>query len=138
MNRADFQRLSRLRVEEAKVLLDNGHYSGAYYILGYAVECALKACIAKRTRRYDFPDRNTVRDSYTHGLVNLHRVAGLREQLQRESQINPSLEANWAIVILWSEQSRYESDIRENAVRDFYSAVTMRGNGVLAWLRNWW
>lgn len=132
MNRSNFQRISRLRVEEARVLLDNGHYAGAYYILGYAVECALKACIAKQTRRYDFPDRKTVRDSYIHDLDSLHRTAGLREQLQRESQINPSLEANWAIVKQWSEQSRYEVNIRENTVRDFYSAVTMRKKGVLA------
>jgi hypothetical protein len=47
MNRNDLQNLSRLREKEAKVLLDNGCFAGAYYLLGYAVECALKACIAK-------------------------------------------------------------------------------------------
>jgi hypothetical protein len=47
MNRNDFQKISRLRVKEAKALLDNGYPAGAYYLMGYAVECALKACIAK-------------------------------------------------------------------------------------------
>ena len=55
MNRNDFQKISRLRVKEAKALLDNGYPAGAYYLMGYAVECALKACIAKQTKRYDFP-----------------------------------------------------------------------------------
>src|SRR5262249_10273775 len=56
MTRADLQQLSRLRRREARVLLDAGHSAGAYYLVGYAVECALKACIARSTRRYDFPE----------------------------------------------------------------------------------
>ena len=50
LNRDNLQRVSDLRAEEARLLLDNGHYPGAYYLLGYAVECALKACIAKQVR----------------------------------------------------------------------------------------
>jgi len=43
MNRDDFQLLSKLRVAEAKALLDAGLYTGSRYLMGYAVECALKA-----------------------------------------------------------------------------------------------
>ncbi|HYP39716.1 MAG TPA: HEPN domain-containing protein [Chloroflexia bacterium] len=57
MNRDDFRKLAGLRITEAKVLLDNACYEAAYYLSGYAVECALKACIAKKTRRFDFPDK---------------------------------------------------------------------------------
>jgi len=53
MNRTELQRLSRIRIKEAKFLLDGGCYNGAYYLAGYAVECALKACIAKQTHRHD-------------------------------------------------------------------------------------
>jgi hypothetical protein len=31
MNRADFQKLTELRLAEAKVLLDSKRYEGAYY-----------------------------------------------------------------------------------------------------------
>lgn len=55
MNRSDFQTLAETRLQEAKSLLDNGHYSGAYYLCGYAIEYALKACIAKQTKAEDFP-----------------------------------------------------------------------------------
>jgi len=44
---------------------------------GYAVECALKACIAKQTKRYDFPDKKRVRDVFTHNLETLVKVAEL-------------------------------------------------------------
>ena len=63
MNRRDFQALATLRVKEVKVLLGNQCFEGAYYLLGYAVECALKACIAKHYRRFDFPNRQTVNES---------------------------------------------------------------------------
>ncbi len=56
MNRADLQQLGQMRIDEATLLLAHRHWSGAYYLAGYAVECALKACIAKRTQRHDFRD----------------------------------------------------------------------------------
>jgi len=78
MNRTDLRNLSALRAKEARVLLDNDCYDGAYYLIGYAVECALKACIAKRTQRYDFPDKRTVNESFTHNLEKLVQVIGLQ------------------------------------------------------------
>jgi hypothetical protein len=138
MNRNSLQRISRLRVREAGILLKNGCFSGAYYLLGYAIECAFKACIAKQIKRYDFPDRKLINDSYTHDLEKLLGVSGLKVEYQTEIQSNPGLEINWAIVKDWSEQSRYSTDISETMARDFYSAVTARKNGVLTWLRKWW
>jgi HEPN domain-containing protein len=138
MNRDDLQRISRLRVKEARVLFKNGYFSGAYYLLGYAVECALKACIAKQIKRYDFPDRKLINDSYSHELEKLLSVSGLKAELQEEIRSNPKLEVNWAIVKDWSVQSRYSTDISETTARDFYSAVTTRKDGVLSWLKKWW
>jgi hypothetical protein len=47
MNRNEFQRIARARVADARVLLGAKRYSGAYYLCGYAIECALKACIGQ-------------------------------------------------------------------------------------------
>jgi len=58
VNRRDLQALSRIRLTEAKALLRLGHYDGAYYLAGYAAECALKACIAKLTCGTNFRTRN--------------------------------------------------------------------------------
>jgi HEPN domain-containing protein len=67
MNRRDFQKLALIRIEDARVLFRGGRYDAAYYLAGYAVECALKACIAKQTMRHDFPpDRGSVDKVYRH------------------------------------------------------------------------
>jgi HEPN domain-containing protein len=50
MTRRDFQALSATRLREARALLKTGNPEGAYYLAGYAIECALKACVAKKTR----------------------------------------------------------------------------------------
>src|ERR1043166_3765187 len=107
MTRRDLQRLARVRINEAKALLDRRLYSGAYYLAGYAVECGLKACVARRTRRYDFPDKKLALDSFTHNLNSLVGVAGLQTLLSVEIARDPSFSVNWAIVKDWKPDSRY-------------------------------
>jgi HEPN domain-containing protein len=54
MNRTDLQILAEDRLKDAEVLLAKGRFAAAYYLAGYAVECGLKACIAKLTKAEDF------------------------------------------------------------------------------------
>lgn len=138
MNRNDFQNISKLRVKEAKTLIDKGFYSGAFYLLGYAVECAFKACIASKTKEYDFPDKKLVNQSYTHDLETLLRLSGLEHRLESEIKQNSALDINWTIVKDWSEDSRYIFDISKVRVDNFYSAVTAGKHGVLSWLKKYW
>jgi HEPN domain-containing protein len=138
MNRAELQNLSRLRVREAKVLLNNQCYSGAYYLIGYAVECALKSCIAKQIQRHDFPDKKLLNDVYTHDLEKLLNVSGLKVQLQNEVLTNPAFALNWTKVKDWSEQSRYSVTISQADAEELFQAVTARKNGILTWLKRWW
>ena len=84
MNRTQFQKLTVERVHDAEALLGAGRWSGAYYLAGYAAECALKACIAKLTKRYDFQDKDRVSKSYTHNIENLLHLAGLRNHRDRD------------------------------------------------------
>jgi len=137
MNRTDFQQIVRLRVQEARALFIAGHYSGAYYLIGYAVECALKSCVAKQVNRHDFPDKKLANEVFTHNLEKLVRVAGLATEFDRDKRANRALELNWAIVKDWSEVARYEVGITEPQARDLLSACTGR-NGVLPWVRRRW
>ena len=82
MNRAEFHTLADTRIGDAKVLLDAGRHQAAYYLAGYAIECALKACVAKQIREHDFPDRKLINDSYTHNLEQLLAISGLKPQLE--------------------------------------------------------
>jgi HEPN domain len=137
MNRNDLRRLSRIRLKEARALLEAKCFDGAYYLGGYAVECALKACIARNTKRHDFPDKKTVNDSYSHNLESLVKVASLAALLQQEAQTDPAFNSNWATVKDWSEESRYRLNSEKEA-RDLYRAVTDRQHGVMRWIRQHW
>ena len=139
MNRSNFQKISRLRVKEAKALLDNGYPAGAYYLMGYAVECALKACIAKQTKQYDFPPKPSIVNAiYKHDLKELVSHAELKSKLEHEIETNPIFEAYWNIVEDWSEQFRYSDSISMSTAQDLCRACTARKNGVLSWLKKWW
>jgi len=138
MNRQDLQRLSRARTREAKVLLDAGNFAGSYYLMGYAVECAIKAAIAKQTKRYDFPNKQLAIDSYKHDFKSLLQTAGLWNTLEAATRISPTLGDNWAVIKDWKETSRYDLSISETQARDLSSACTARTNGLLQWLKTYW
>lgn len=70
-------------MHEAKILLDRRCWDKTHYLGGYAVECAIKACIAKLTERHEFPDREKTQGSYTHDLVRLLKTAELDGVLER-------------------------------------------------------
>jgi hypothetical protein len=65
-DRTRLQQLAMLRLEEAKLLTREGQFSRAYYVAGYAIECALKALIAAQFRENEIPDRSLVVSVYTH------------------------------------------------------------------------
>lgn len=136
MNRRDLKNLALTRLKEVEVLLNNRQYSGAYYLSGYVIECALKACIAKQTKKFEFPDKKTVMDSYTHDLEKLVKVAKLDTQLK--SLLNdPDFSLRWSTVKDWSEESRYQTHNRQEAL-DIYSAITDPNHGVFQWLQQHW
>jgi len=137
MNRNDLINLSRTRLHEARALLKSGHYSGSYYLCGYIIECGLKACIAKNTKKYDFPDKNIVKKSYSHDLEKLVRIAGLELDLNNEIKKDQTFGINWAVVKDWSENSRYRMYDKKSA-QDIYSAIVNRNHGVLKWIKQHW
>lgn len=138
MNRPSLQLLSRERLADARALLRSGRYAGAYYLAGYAVECALKACIAKQFRRHDFPSKKLSIDSHTHDFTKLVISAGLEEALSSALATDEDLERNWRILRKWSTEDRYNSDISNANARQLYRAITARQSGVMRWLRNYW
>jgi hypothetical protein len=138
MNRADLQQLSDLRFREAQALLAAGLADGAYYLAGYAIECALKACIARRTREHDFPDKKLVGDSYTHDLEKLFRLAELNNDWDVELSANPSQVTNWTLIRSWSEESRYERRRSLQETLDLLNAIEDQTGGLLPWLRQRW
>lgn len=138
MNRNKLQQLSRLRVRDAKALLNAGGYAGAYYLAGYSVECAIKAAIAKETRRHDFPNKTLAQNSWTHDLKKLLQTANLWRQLEIDMEKNPELGLNWAVTKEWTEESRYALGTSHKQAADLYLACTARTHGILSWLKTYW
>ncbi|MCI0538322.1 MAG: hypothetical protein L0Z50_24205 [Verrucomicrobiales bacterium] len=138
MNRTDFQRLTELRIKEAQILLGSACPHGSYYLAGYAIECALKACIAKQTKQYDFPDKQLVGQVYKHDPGALLKAAGLEGDLNNETQQNKDFDKNWVIVLNWSEESRYDFVISEKEAADLFDTIVHPKNGVLQWLKKRW
>lgn len=138
MNRSDLQALTKIRIRESKVLLDTGQFHGAYYLCGYAVECALKSCIAEQTQQFDFPDKKKAISSHTHNLGELFRLSGKYGEFEKSWKAQPDLERNWGIVSNWSEASRYNLSIAGSDAKIMYWACSARKNGVLTWIRKRW
>ncbi len=137
MNRQQLQQLSELRLREAQALLRAGLPDGAYYLAGYAVECALKACIAKQTQEHDFPDKKLVTESHTHSLIELMRVAKLASDLKLAMETDANLADDWTILKNWSETSRY-SRWESWKAQSLLDAVENDSGGILPWIRLHW
>src|SRR6266705_7021678 len=96
--RAEFQQLAQVRLEEAKALLDLGKWDGAYYLAGYAVELALKACIIKTLMATDaFPDKEFSKNCYTHSIEKLVALATLESSRKTATDADPDLLNNWRL-----------------------------------------
>ncbi len=139
MNQRDFKKLANIRIADAKVLLKTSrNASGAYYLAGYAVECAIKACIAKNTKVGDWPPKpDDVRKMYSHDLNELIKQANLAAALDTEIKTNPQFAGHWGIVKEWSEQKRYEQ-CKQIKASEMVVAITDNSNGVLAWIQQYW
>lgn len=138
MNKNDLEELADIRVKEAKVLLDAENYQGAYYLAGYSLECAIKACIAKQVRQHDFPNLELAKNSYSHKLMDLLGVAGLKQKLNEKEGQDADFQLNWAVAKDWSEKARYENRVEEKKAKDLYEAITDDQSGILAWLKKYW
>lgn len=138
MTKTELEHLSDLRLRESRVLFDNDLFDGSYYLCGYSIECALKACIAKSFKENVFPNKKLVNDSYVHDLNQLLKLSNLQTAFQSACAIKPDLDINWAIVKDWSEQNRYKSEITKINAQEIINAVSNEESGILTWIKTHW
>lgn len=126
-----------MRISEAKALRDSSCFAGAYYLCGYAIECALKACVSKQVRENDFPDKELANKAHTHNLERLLSISGLEPDYVRDIKNNEQLKVNWAIIKDWNEASRYRVDIDKEEAHDLIDAC-IGDHGILDWIKAKW
>jgi HEPN domain-containing protein len=137
-NRGAFRKLTHMRLAEARLLLTRGHFCGAFYLAGYAVECALKAKIAKRLRVHDIPDPKSIEQTKTHDLQDLLKQSQLHIKFGKASGRRPQLAVNWDIIVGvdgWSEESRYNETINKTQAERIIEAIDNPSDGILQWIK---
>jgi hypothetical protein len=138
LNRETLQRFADSRVEEARILLQHKYWTGAYYLTGLGVECALKARLARAVQQHDFPDKRFIDQAYTHGLGDLAKLdAEFWVQLKNELRGDKKFASNWSTVRQWDDEKRY-GVVEEAEAVSLYSATTEAVSGVLEWIRRRW
>jgi HEPN domain-containing protein len=86
MTRNQWKRKCDEHADAARTLFLQGQFSVAYYLSGLAVECAIKAKIARKFKSGTWPERAFVDDIYRngHNLKKLLDYADLSASLDAE------------------------------------------------------
>jgi HEPN domain-containing protein len=137
MTRVDLQQLADEKLSDAQILFSAKSWSNAYYLAGYAVELAIKACIAKSFKADTVPDKDVVLKTYSHEFPKLIGTAGLTAELQKQVQASQDFGTAWGVVNEWSPEDRYRSNSEQDA-EELIAAVSDTTHGVLAWIRTHW
>jgi hypothetical protein len=137
VNRTELQWLATQRLREAKALLAARMWSGAYYLAGYAVECALKACIAKLRQAEEFPDKGLADKCWTHDVERLLFLTGFKDDRDADAATDPDFSRKWGTVASWTESSRYTRKSRLEA-ESLFKAITDKAHGVFPWIKSRW
>lgn len=137
MTRADLQKLADEKLSDAQVLFNAKSWSNAYYLAGYAVELAIKACIAKSFKADTVPDKDLVIKTYSHELPKLTGTAGLTAELQKQVQAIQDFRTAWGVVNEWSPEDRYRSNGEQDA-KELIQAISDATHGVLPWIKTHW
>ena len=132
------------RIKDAQALIDGKRWEFAYYVAGYAVECALKSCLLSRMiyTAWVFDEKvKKIDDCRTHEFLTLIQIAGLREELDNALKASAAaggeFVTNWNTVNEWKVTSRYEPRSEADAKR-LHAAIIDDPHGVLRWIQNYW
>ena len=137
LSRNDLQKLAEVRLVDSIILSKAERYSSAYYLAGYCIELALKACISKLLHANEIPDPVFVKEIYTHNLGDLLKIAGLRHQYDKDAKIDPLFAAYWGIASKWDETSRYQS-WDQFAATTLIQSIHDPDHGVFQWVKKHW
>lgn len=148
-SRSTLQKLTHQRLADAAILLTANQPDTAFYLAGYAIECALKAAVCRTLDQDDFyqPDRTNKGSRYvqdrvfrefkTHNYSDLLVLSGLSAKFERARTEDSQLEIAWTRVrsMNWSEQVRYRIDfLSVLAVSEFVESV----NTIILWISKYW
>ncbi len=137
----DLKDIAKARLRAGKVLIDCGDFDGAHYILGYALECALKSAICKTLKLSEYPDnvKNDKLSTFfkTHVFDILLTLSGLENDFRINPANPPRLFQNWSdATSTWTSEVRYNpmGSITEAEARRMHEALSEQPHGLLTWI----
>ena len=101
MTGSDLKILAMERVQDAKALHAATRYSGAMYLCGYAVECALKSRICMHLGWTTYKIDSKVAQMKIHNFDDLLSFTGIENQKK-------TFLKEWNVVANWKPDMRYE------------------------------
>ncbi len=143
------QKLAHQRLADAAVLVATDQPDTAFYLAGYAIECALKAAVCRTLDQDDFyqSDRTNKGNRYvqdrvfrefkTHNYSDLLVLSGLSTKFERACLDDLQIDSAWSFIeqTRWSEQSRYELGTK---TIDIASAFTNAVELIVLWISKHW
>ncbi len=132
--------MAEVRLREAEALFAAGLYDGSFYLCGYVVELALKACICKSLALAEYPDGEAgVRQVFkTHDFWVLALFAGLRLPIEEKQSVSAEFAGNWSIVTGWQLDDRYAIRKSRQNAQAMLEVLRSDPEGVLPWLSQRW
>lgn len=129
--------LAESRMNEAKVLNENGHSDGAIYLAGYVVEFALKARICKNLGLDNYPDR--IKGFKEHSFENLIILAGLYKSWNQMKADSIEFNSNWNVISNWAVDLRYTYIEDSNKSKTLEYLNSLEGEfGIFTWIKTLW
>lgn len=135
--REDLRAMAQGKLDDAVLLLNNGRFANAYYLVGYAVELGLKACIAAQVSANTIPHKAFIKGILNHQFAGLVGLAGLAEALKDQQDADADFASNWAIASEWEPDARYEATDASSA-QLLVKAIADPKSGVLQWIKAHW
>lgn len=106
LSTADLISIAEARLQDAEALCKAARFDGAVYLVGYAVEIALKARICRTLAWTHYPATRGEFDGLlsfkTHDLDILLRLSGI------ELDMKSKYMTEWSSIIGWDPEARYK------------------------------
>lgn len=138
---ADLRTLANSRLASVKLLITNGDYDGAVYLIGYVLEYALKAVVCKKLNLIYYPDNAIYKGERgnlfkTHSFDILITLCGL-SQFMTITNAPKRLYENWSELTKWTTATRYQpiGTYTEQNAKRMLEALEESPDGVLTWIR---
>lgn len=141
INRTILKSLVVRKLKASKALYTAGDYDTAGYILGYVVECGLKAIICKTLNLREYPDTGRHFNVFaSHSLDLLLILSGYSCELDITRKSNKHLKNNWQKLTKdWSPDVRYKQGVySQDLIKEKLVAIEDSKYGFLAWFQGKW